>query len=425
MALYDNLFEPIDVGGVRIPNRIVRTAHGTGLRGEQLIAYQEARARGGVGMSTLDASGVHPIAPMGVDLTSDNCIALYEALSSRIAPYGMKLFQQLYHAGAGYLEMIGMPEHWSASPLPNPLTGVVPIEMTQTMIDDVVASFAAATRRCRDGGLDGVDIHASSGYLIHEFLSPATNHRADEYGGSFENRLRFLREIIAAIRAEVAHEAFAVGVRLPNEDYIPGGLTAMDNARIAQAVDPLVDYVSLHMGAYWRFHKLIGPMDDPLGLEMEANAVITPRVSKPTIVAGRIMTLDHASYIVASGAADMVSMVRALIADPELVNKARRGEENRIRPCISCNMGCVGEVMSMRAMGCAVNFAAGRETMVPYEPGDISPAPKKSWSLVVALQASNLRARLHFAVTRWNCTKPPSDSAGKWPWRQPHPTERM
>jgi len=377
MGQYDNLFEPIDVGGVRIPNRIVRAAHGTGLYGEQLIAYHEARAKGGVGMSTLEASGVHPSAPIGVRLTSDKCIAFYEAISSRMAPYGMKLFQQLYHAGAGYPEALGMPEHWSASPLPNPLTGVVALEMTKTMIDDVVSSFAAAARRCRDGGLSGVDIHASSGYLIHEFLSPATNHRTDEYGGPLENRLRFLREIIEAIRAEVGKEAFAVGVRLPNEDYIPGGLTATDNARIARTVDPLVDYVSLHMGAYWRFHKLIGPMDDPLGLEMEANAVITPRITKPTIVAGRIMTLDHASHIVASGAADMVSMVRALIADPELVNKARRREENRIRPCLSCNMGCVGELMSKAVMSCVVNVAAGKETVVPCEPGDTSPAPKK------------------------------------------------
>ena len=377
MALYDNLFEPIDVGGVTIPNRIVRAAHGTGLQGEKLIAYHEARAKGGVGMSTLEASGVHPSAPIGLWLTSDKCIAFYEALSSRIAPYGMKLFQQLYHAGAGYPEAIGMPEHWSASPIPNPLTGVVPIEMTQSMIDDVVASFAVAARRCRDGGLNGVDIHASSGYLIHEFLSPATNHRTDEYGGSLENRLRFLREIIAAIRTEVGNDAFAVGVRLPNEDYVPGGLTAADNARIAQTVDPLVDYVSLHMGSYWRFHKLIGLMDEPLGLEMEANAVITPRVTKPTIVAGRIMTLDHASHIVESGAADMVSMVRALTADPELVNKARRREEHRIRPCLGCNMGCVGELMDKARMRCVVNVAAANETVVPYEPVDTSPAPKK------------------------------------------------
>jgi 2,4-dienoyl-CoA reductase-like NADH-dependent reductase (Old Yellow Enzyme family) len=377
MAVYDNLFEPLDVGGITIPNRIVRSPHGTGLQGDRLIAYHEARARGGVGMSTLEASGVHPSAPIGVALTSDECIDFYQTLSHRIAPYGMKLFQQIYHGGAGFPAAMGMPEHWSASPIPNPLAGVVPIEMTQTMIDDVVASFATAARRCLEGGLHGVDVHASSGYLIHEFLSPATNHRQDSYGGSLDNRLRFLREVITAIRSEVGDSDFAVGVRLPNEDYVPGGLTAADNRMIATIIDPLVDYISLHMGAYWRFHKLIGPMDEPLGLEMDANAQITPGISKPTMVVGRIMTLDHASHIISSGGADMVSMVRALIADPELVNKARERREHSIRPCIGSNMGCVGGLMSNGVMGCVVNASAGREVSLSFEPENPSSTPKQ------------------------------------------------
>ena len=289
----------------------------------------------------------------------------------------MKLLLQLYHPGAGYAEAAGMPEHWSASAIPNPMAGVVPIAMTQSMIDDVVEHFANAARRCRDAGLDGVDIHASSGYLIHEFLSPALNKRSDRYGGSFENRLRFLDEIIAAVRGAVGDSEFAVGVRLPNEDHVPGGLTASDNARIAAAVDNRVDYISLHMGAYWRFHKLIAPADDPLGVEMPANEVIAPDLSSPVMVVGRIMTLDHALHIVDSGAAQMVSMVRALIADPELVNKARRREEHRVRPCIGTNMGCVGQLMTNGRVSCVVNFTNAREYQLTYEPEDRVTAPKK------------------------------------------------
>jgi 2,4-dienoyl-CoA reductase-like NADH-dependent reductase (Old Yellow Enzyme family) len=377
MALYDSLFRPIQVGGVTIPNRIVRSPHGTGLLGEDLIAYHEARARGGVGMSTLQATGVHPSAPIGIPLYSDDCLPMLEQLSTRMAPYGMKLFHQLYHGGAGFPARAGMPEHWSASAVPNPQAGVVPIAMTRTMIDDVVASFGAAARRVRDGGLHGVDIHASSGYLIHEFLSPALNKRTDDYGGTPENRLRFLLEVIAAVRDAVDSEDFAVGVRLPNEDYVPGGLTAELSAGIARAVDPLVDYVSLHMGAYWRFHKLIAPADDPLGLEMAANRVITPHLTKPTIVVGRIMTLDHAKHIVESGEADMVSMVRALIADPELVNKARRREEHTIRPCIGSNMGCVGQLLTSGRLSCVVNVAAAREASVSHDPENRTEQPKK------------------------------------------------
>lgn len=373
MALYDNLFEPLTIGPTSLRNRIVRSPHGTGLAGEDLIAYHEARAKGGVAMSTIQATGVHKSAPQGIPLHTDKCKPFLTEIADRMRPHGMKLFIQLYHPGAG---MQGMPENWSASAVPNPMAGVVPIEMTKAMIDDVVASFASAAARVRDCGLDGIDIHASSGYLIHEFLSPALNKRTDEYGGSLENRMRFMFEVIDAVRGEVA-DSLAVGVRLPNEDYVPGGLTADLNAAIAQAVDPLADYISLHMGAYWRFHKLIAPSDDPLGVEMQANSKIKPVITKPTMVTGRIMTLDHASSIVGSGEADMVSMVRALIADPNLVNKARNREENTIRPCIGTNMGCVGQLMSGGRLGCVVNAAAGREQVLSFEPQDRVSQPKK------------------------------------------------
>jgi len=373
MALYDNLFEPLKVGPVEIKNRVVRSPHGTGLAGEALIAYHEARAKGGVGMSTIQATGVHKSAPQGIPLWTDDCRSFLTEIADRIRPHGMKLFIQLYHPGAG---MQGMPENWSASAIPNPMAGVMPIEMTKGMIDDVVEAFARAAGRVRDSGLDGIDVHASSGYLLHEFLSPALNKRTDEYGGSLENRMRFMFEAIEAIRSEVGDD-IAVGVRLPNEDYVPGGLTADMNAEIAKAVDPVADYISLHMGAYWRFHKLIAPSDDPLGVEMQANNIIKPVITKPTMVTGRIMTLDHASALVASGEADMVSMVRALIADPNLVNKARNREENKIRPCIGSNMGCVGQLMSGRSLGCVVNASAGREQVLTFEPQDRVAQPKK------------------------------------------------
>lgn len=372
---YENLFEPIEVGPVTIPNRIVRSAHGTLLTGDKLIAYHEARAAGGVGMSTLEATGVHPAAPSLLPLYSDDCLPFFRDISERMKPYGMKVFQQLYQPGAATRPKKAALQ-WSSSPIPNPHIGGIPFEMTKAEIADVVEHFGAAARRCRDGGLDGVDIHASSGYLIEQFLSPATNTRADEYGGSLENRMRFLMEVIESIRAAVGHD-IAVGIRLPNEEYIPGGLTPEDNAEIARIVEPHLDYVSLHMGSYWRFHKLLATMDDPLGVEMPANEVITRAVQVPTIVVGRIMTLDHASRIVADGSADMVSMVRALIADPELVNKARRGEDDRIRPCIGSSMGCVGQLMATGKLSCVVNVAAAAETTVPFEPEGPAPVAKK------------------------------------------------
>lgn len=377
--MYENLFEPIVTGPVTIPNRVVRSAHGTRLYGEALIAYHEARAAGGVGMTTLQATGVHRDSPSSIPLYSDDCIPFYRELSDRMRPYGMKVFQQIYHPGSATPPAF-VSGQISASAIPNPMMGVIPVEMTHSMIAEQVEAFAAAARRCREGGLDGIDVHASSGYLIEQFLSPANNVRTDEYGGSLENRMRFLLEVLHAVRAEVGHD-ICVGIRLPNEEYIPGGLTPDEVAEIARIVEPLVDYVSLHMGSYWRFHKLLSTMDDPLGNEMEVNARILPSVDVPSIVVGRIMTLDQASRIVASGAADMVSMVRALIADPELVNKARRGETHLVRPCIGSNIGCVGQLMSAGRLGCVVNVAAGQETTVPFE----TPSPAETIKRVLVV----------------------------------------
>jgi 2,4-dienoyl-CoA reductase-like NADH-dependent reductase (Old Yellow Enzyme family) len=395
MARYDNLFQPIQVGPVAIPNRIVRSAHGTLLHGEALIAYHEARARGGVGMSTMEATSVHAGAPSRLPLWSDEVLPFYEEISRRVHGHGMKLFQQIYHPGASAPGVGALGAPWSVGETPNPMLGVTPMAMNQGMIDEVVAAFGAAARRVRDGGLDGIDIHASSGYLIHEFLSPALNRREDGYGGSPERRLRFLLEVIAAVRATVGQD-IAVGVRLPNDDFVPGGLTPEHNAAIARAVEPLVDYISLHMGSYWRFHKLIAPTDDPLGAEMDANRPITAVISKPRIVVGRIMTLDHASAIVARGEGDMVSMVRALIADPELVNKARRLEEHTIRPCIGTNIGCVGQLMSRGVLSCVVNIAAAREDKVSFEPQDRAARPRRM--LVVGGGPAGLEAARTLAL---------------------------
>jgi 2,4-dienoyl-CoA reductase-like NADH-dependent reductase (Old Yellow Enzyme family) len=385
---YEHLFQPIDLGPVTVKNRICRSAHGTLLGGEKLIAYHEARAAGGVGMSTLEATGVHRNAPSLIPLHSDACIPFYKEISARMRPYGMALFQQIYHPGAATRPRKAATQI-SASAIPNPLIGGIPHEMTTGEIAEMVEAFAAAARRCRDGGLDGIDVHASSGYLIEQFLSPANNVRTDDYGGSLENRMRFLLEILHAVRDAVGHD-LCIGIRLPNEEYIPGGLTPTDVAEIARIVEPLVDYVSLHMGSYWRFHKLIGPMDEPLGNEMPANRVITRGLQTPTIVVGRIMTLDHADRLVADGDAHLVSMVRALIADPELVNKAHRGDEHLIRPCIGSNLGCVGQLMSSGTLSCVVNVAAAQEATVSFEPP--GPAPVRKRVLVVGGGPAGLEA---------------------------------
>ncbi|MEZ5379246.1 MAG: FAD-dependent oxidoreductase [Acidimicrobiales bacterium] len=387
-ARYEHLFTSLDVGPLTLKNRIVRSAHGTLMTGERLIAYHEARAAGGVALSTLEATGVHANAPSLIPLHSDDCIPFYRELSARMRPYGMAMLQQIYHPGSATRPKKAATQI-SSSPIPNPMVGGIPTAMSTADIGEMVEAFGAAARRCREGGLDGVDLHASSGYLIEQFLSPANNVRDDEYGGSLENRMRFLMEILASIRSEVGDD-FCVGIRLPNEEYIPGGMTPDDIAEIARIVEPQVDYISLHMGSYWRFYKLLAPMDEPLANEMPANAHITAGLTKPTMVVGRIMTLDDAERVVADGAADMVSMVRALIADPELVNKSQRGESALVRPCIGSNTGCVGQLMSTGVLSCVVNVATAQETMVSFEP--TGPAEVSKRVLVVGGGPAGLEA---------------------------------
>ncbi len=388
MSQYEHLFTPLAVGPLTLKNRIVRSAHGTLMTGERLIAYHEARAAGGVALSTLEATGVHSNAPSLVPLYSDDCIPFYREISARMRPYDMAILQQIYHPGSATRPKKAATQI-SASAIPNPMVGGIPTEMTTSEIAEMVDAFGAAARRCRDGGLDGVDLHASSGYLIEQFLSPANNIRDDEYGGSTENRMRFLMEILASIRDAVGDD-FCVGIRLPNEEYIPGGLSPEDIAEIARIVEPFVDYVSLHMGSYWRFYKLLAPMDEPLANEMPANARITAGLTKPTMVVGRIMTLDDAERIVADGAADMISMVRALIADPDLVNKSQRGDAHLVRPCIGSNIGCVGQLMSTGVLSCVVNVAAAQETTVSFEPP--APASERRRVLVVGGGPAGLEA---------------------------------
>lgn len=380
--MYDNLFEPLRVAGATIPNRIVRTAHTTGAAwvdvNDDLVAYHEARARGGVGLSILEIAGVMPNSATAIPVYADKVIGHFERFAERMRPHGMKVFQQLWHGGSA--RVIPGTAPWSASDVPNPTAGVVPRPMTRSMIDEVIAAFASAARRVKAGGLDGVEVHGAHGYLIGQFLSPATNHRDDEYGGSLENRTRLLREVLAAIRAEVGPD-FPVGVRLSADEEVEGGLGPEDGADIVRLIEDQIDFLDVSYGSYYRFYKMLGTLEEPLGYEVPKSAVVTRATAKPTIVTGRIMTLDHASHIVASGDADMVSMVRALIADPDLVVKARSGRADEVRPCIGTSQGCVGMLLSTGKIQCVVNMAAGNETKVPFE----TPAPAADRKKVVVV----------------------------------------
>jgi 2,4-dienoyl-CoA reductase-like NADH-dependent reductase (Old Yellow Enzyme family) len=386
----------VRINGCTVPNRIVRTAHATGFaRGEispRLVAYHEARARGGVGLSFVEIAAVHPSSPSGVIAFHDGVIAGYRRLMDACRPHGMRVFQQLWHGGSNANPLDGGPS-WGPSSVPEALQGRTPLPMTQAMIDAVVAGFAAAARRCREGRLDGVEVHAAHGYLPGQFLSPLTNRRSDGYGGSLENRTRFLREVLAAIRAAVGPD-FPVGVRLSGTEGVEGGIQPDEARRTAEILEQghLIDFLNVSMGSYYAFHKFIGAMHEPLGYEIPTSEPVAKAVRVPTIVTGRIMDLHDAEQLVRSGVAQLVSMVRATIADPEIVAKSFRGAARRVRPCISCNQGCVGGLLgAVGHVGCLVNPEAGYEAEAAAQ---LAPATSPRRVLVVGGGPAGMEAAL-------------------------------
>jgi hypothetical protein len=264
--------------------------------------------------------------------------------------------------------------------------------MTKGMIDEVVAGFAAAALRAKQAGLDGVEVHGAHTYLVCSFLSPLTNLRTDEYGGPLENRVRFAREVLAAIRAAVGHD-FVLGIRIASE-AVEGGLEPDEVGQIRQLLEDeqLIDYVNVSVGGYYAFSKMIGAMHEPHGYELATSEPVTRGRGVPAIVTGRVLSLAEAEEILANGIADIVSMVRALIADPDLVHKSLEGREQEVRPCIGCNEGCVGRRFAVGSAvgqtGCTVNPAAGYE----YQQEPLAPAAEPRTVLVVGAGPAGLEA---------------------------------
>jgi 2,4-dienoyl-CoA reductase-like NADH-dependent reductase (Old Yellow Enzyme family) len=357
------VFEPIKIGTLEIPNRIVRAAHtfsGDAAVTDTMIQYHVARARGGVGLSLLDAASVHESSHLTLRVSDDSVIEPYTRLMSAVRPFGMRVFQQLWHGGHHHYGLKGRIP-WAPSTIPSPLSGLIGVRMGTAEIDEIVAAFAAAARRCKQGGLDGVEIHGAHGYLIHQFLSMHTNDRTDEYGGAIECRMRFLQEVLRAVRSATGSD-FPVGVRL-SVSTVAGGVTPADLIAVARALERenLIDYLSTSMGDHYEANRSSAAMDAPTGYELESSAQITSAVKIPRIVAGRYRTLEEAEQTLREGIADLVSLVRQNIADPDLVRKTREGRPEDVRPCIACNQGCVGGIIREGKLGCAVNPAVGAE----------------------------------------------------------------
>lgn len=347
-----------------VPNRVVRTGHGTGLGGgtisDALIDYHAARAKGGVGLTILELLSVGRSAYPFLFQGAPGLVEGYRKLTARVHPYGMKVFQQIGHLGNEVSQADGSPPR-SSSDTVGALLGVPAEPMTKEQIAELVACYVSAAKDCEAGGLDGVELHMAHGYLVQQFLSPLHNFRADEYGGSFENRLRLPLELLTAVRAAIS-PAMALGVRLGSE-LLPGGMRPEDVAEAARIFSSkgLIDFVNLTTGTDYNAHKMIGAMHEPAGYELPHGAPVRKALRLPVLVTGRFRTLEEADQVIGAGDADLVALTRAHIADPDIVRKTREGRPETIRPCIGCNHGCIGGLLTAGRIGCTVNVAVGQE----------------------------------------------------------------
>jgi 2,4-dienoyl-CoA reductase-like NADH-dependent reductase (Old Yellow Enzyme family) len=362
---YPLTFAPYTIKNVTLRNRVIRTSMGSGLPvggliSDELIAFHVARARGGIALTFIDPAMTHWSSPAYLDNTRPEVVDGLRRLAAAVHAEGAHVFQQMMHGGPTNIPQDGSGP-WGASAIPDPGLGMVCRPMTRWMIDELVAGFRTAARHAQEGGLDGIEVHGGHGYVFSSFLSPATNHRTDEYGGPFENRVRLLCEVLAALR-DVVGPGYPLGVRL-SADAADHQTSGPDIARIAATLEErgLVDFVNLSLGSHYGRDLLMGGIHERPGYQLEVNGEIARGIALPTIVTGRFGTIAQVERVLAAGGIDLVGMVRATIADPDLVRKTAEGRAHLIRPCIACNQACAGGLNTRGRVSCTVNPSAGRE----------------------------------------------------------------
>ncbi len=370
---YPNLFSPYSLKSLEIRNRIFSTGHDTYLPecylpSDAYIAYQRARAKGGAGLIIIQVVGVHETARYTDALlmgTEDACIPHFRRLVEAIHAEGTKVLVQLFHPGR---EVLGRPEGvlqtaYAPSYAPSERFRTVPRTLSTSLIGEIVAGFGETARRMAEAGADGVEIVASHGYLPAQFLNPRVNRREDHYGGSLDNRLRFTRECIAAIRARVPG-SFIVGLRFSGDEMDEVGLKEDESLTAVRALAPELDYLNVIAGASFAAKgatHIVPSMFTKAAYLAPYASQVKQATGRPVLVAGRINQPHDAERILAEGAADLCGMTRALICDPEMPRKAREGRTDDIRACIGCNQACIGHFQLGLAISCIQHPETGRE----------------------------------------------------------------
>jgi len=398
------LFSPLEVGPVRLKNRVLSSGHDTVMadRGQvtdQLVAYHRARAQGGVGLIVLQVAGVHETAKYTSHMLmadSDECIEGYRRLCQELKPYGCAVFGQLFHGGRETTASDdgSLPVAYAPSSVPNERFGVMPRALSRELIQEIVAGFGGAAARLERAGLDGVELVASHGYLPGQFMDPTVNLRTDEYGGTAEGRARFLRECLESIHAQVG-DSMAVGVRVSSDEnpQDPSRQQELITSLGDCAHEGLLDYVSVVLGTsatHGGSVHIAPPMTLPAAYVAPYAARLRAALDVPVMMAGRVNQPQEAEQVLASGQADAVAMTRALICDPEMPRKAESGHAESIRACIACNQACIGHFQAGYPISCIQRPETGREIRF----GTIRPASSPRRVVVVGGGPAGMKASI-------------------------------
>ncbi len=403
IANADALLKPLTIKGLTIRNRVMSTSHapGYGKDGkpqERYQLYHAEKAKGGIGLTMFGGSSSvaidSPAAPWAqISVADDSVIPHFQRFAERVHAHGAKLMIQLTHMGR---RTKWDTENWfptiSASPRREPASRTIPREMDRNDIRRVVKSFADAVRRCKEGGLDGCEVSAAHGHLIDQFWSPSVNQRSDDYGGSLENRMRFGREVLEAMREAVGPD-YVIGMRMSGDEMIADGLSHEDCVAIATEYVKagLVDFLNV-LGGQARDHIShaisLPNMSFPVAPFLFLPSAIKREVDVPIFHAQRVTDLATGARAVAEGHVDMIAMTRAHIADPHLVNKLIEGRDDDIRQCVGAGY-CIDRIYVGGDALCIQNGATGREAFMPHV---IPPAPVKRKAVVVGAGPGGLEA---------------------------------
>lgn len=379
------LLSPIKIGTMEVRNRFVVPPMGTnfanpdGSVSKQLIDYLAARSKGGYGLIIVEVTAIDPLGkaiPWQPGIWDDKFVPGWKELVDEVHKYGAKIVVQLHHAGRQTTHEVIGSQPVAPSPIPCPVDREIPRELTTEEVYDLIEKFGDAAVRARDAGFDGVEVHGAHGYLIAQFMSAYSNKRIDEFGGDLTSRMKFPVDIVKNIRAKVGN-GYPIIFRFSGDERVPGGRTIDESRVVAEKMEKAgVNALHVSTGVYGSIPWLIAPSAVPPAYNVYAAEEIKKVVKIPVITVGRINDPNLAEDILEGGKADLVSLGRESIADPELPNKTAAGMINEISPCIGCMQACVGYLFDPKYLkiSCLVNPFTGREGELKIEKAAV---PKK------------------------------------------------